>query len=533
MAIDADLNSGNIDEEQARIRRQNIQRESDFYGAMDGASKFVKGDAIFGILTALVDVIGGLIVGTVIFGMEMTVALEVYTIATIGDGLSSQIPALLIAASMGITVTKAVTEDSLGSDVLKQFSANTGVLFLVSGVIAAIAMIPGMPKLVMFPLAAGIAFLAYTIRARIKKAEDVEEIPEVVAQAEEIRKPENVVSLLQVDPIELEFGYGIIPLADASQGGDLLDRVVMIRRQCAIDLGLIVPVIRLRDNIQFSSNMYMIKIKGSEVATGEVMIDHYLAMNPGDITEEIEGIDTLEPAFGLPAKWINERRRDRAELLGYTIVDPPSVIATHLTEVIRRHAHELLGRQQVQVLIDNLRQNQPSLVDEVVPKLFSLGDVQKVLANLLREGVSIRDMGTVVETLGDYGGMTRDPDMLTEYVRQSLKRTITGKFVPDKKARVITLDPNLENQILDNIRQTEHGSYVSLESDIVQKIFASLRRAIERMTSLGLSPIVLTSPVVRFHFKKMVDSLVPDLVVLSYNELEQNVDIQADGVVSV
>jgi flagellar biosynthesis protein FlhA len=533
MAIDADLNSGNIDEEQARIRRKNIQRESDFYGAMDGASKFVKGDAIFGILTALVDIIGGLIVGMTIFGMDMATAAEIYVTATIGDGLSSQIPALLIAASMGITVTKAVTEDSLGSDVLKQFGQNTGVLYLVSGVIALMALIPGMPRMVMFPLAAVIAFLAYTIRSRIKKEEETEEVPEVVQQAEEIRKPENVVSLLQVDPIELEFGYGIIPLADASQGGDLLDRVVMIRRQCAIDLGLIVPVIRLRDNIQFGSNMYMIKIKGSEVATGEVMTDHYLAMNPGDITEEIEGVDTLEPAFGLPAKWINERRRDRAELLGYTIVDPPSVIATHLTEVIRRHAHELLGRQQVQVLIDNLRQNQPSLVEEVVPKLFSLGDVQKVLANLLREGVSIRDMGTVIETLGDYGGMTRDPDMLTEYVRQALKRTITAKFVPDRRARVITIDPNLENQILDNIKQTEHGSYVSLESDIVQKIFASLRRAIERMTSLGLSPIVLTSPVVRFHFKKMVDSLVPDLVVLSYNELEQNVDIQADGVVSV
>ena len=533
MAIDADLNSGNIDEEQARVRRQNIQRESDFYGAMDGASKFVKGDAIFGILTTLVNIIGGLIAGVVIFGMDMATALEIFTTATIGDGLSSQIPSLIIAAAMGITVTKAVTEESLGSDVLKQFSQNTGVLYLVAGVILILALIPGMPKIVMFPLAGGIALLAYTIQSRTRKAEEKEEVPEVVQQAEEIRKPENVVSLLQVDPIELEFGYGIIPLADASQGGDLLDRVVMIRRQCAIDLGLIVPVIRLRDNIQFGSNMYMIKIKGSEVATGEVMIDHYLAMNPGDITEEIEGIDTLEPAFGLPAKWINERRRDRAELLGYTIVDPPSVIATHLTEVIRRHAHELLGRQQVQVLIDNLRQNQPSLVEEVVPKLFSLGDVQKVLANLLREGVSIRDMGTIVETLGDYGGMTRDPDMLTEYVRQALKRTITGKFVPDRRARVITLDPNLENMVLDNIKQTEHGSYVSLESDIVQKIFASLRRAIERMTSLGLSPIVLTSPVVRFHFKKMVDSLVPDLVVLSYNELEQNVDIQADGVVSV
>lgn len=533
MAIDADLNSGNIDEATARKRRENIQREADFYGSMDGASKFVKGDAIFGIIATLVNIIGGLITGVVLYGMEMADAFTTYTNATIGDGLSSQIPALLIAVATGITVTKAVSDDSLGSEVIRQFTQDANTLFLVGAVIAIMALIPGMPKPIMFALAAGLIFLAYNLRTKRKKEEEADDVPEVVQQAEEIRKPENVVSLLQVDPIELEFGYGIIPLADASQGGDLLDRVVMIRRQCAIDLGLIVPVIRLRDNIQFGSNMYMIKIKGNEVATGEVMVDHYLAMNPGDITEDIEGIDTLEPAFGLPAKWINERRRDRAELLGYTIVDPPSVIATHLTEVVRRHAHELLGRQQVQVLIDNLRQQQPSLVDEVVPKLFSLGDVQKVLANLLREGVSIRDMGTIIETLGDYGGMTRDPDMLTEYVRQALKRTITGRFVPDRRAHVITLDPTLENQILDNIKQTEHGSYVSLESDIVQRVFASLRRAIERMTSLGLSPIVLTSPVVRFHFKKMVDSLVPDLVVLSYNELEQNVDIQADGVVSV
>ena len=533
MAIDADLNAGMIDEETARRRRTDVQRESDFFGAMDGASKFVKGDAIFGIIATLTNIVGGLIVGVMFFAMDMAAAAAIYVVATIGDGLAGQIPSLLISTSMGITVTKANAEDSLGQDLFRQMSNRPAIFMIVGGVIAVMAMIPGMNKPVMFMLALSMFALAMVIRRGMAKADEQEDVPQVQQQAEEIRKPENVVSLLSVDPIELEFGYGIIPLADASQGGDLLDRVVMIRRQCAIDLGLIVPVIRLRDNIQFASNQYMIKIKGSEVASGEIMLDHFLAMNPGDISEDIEGIETMEPAFGLPAKWINDRRRDRAELLGYTIVDPPSVIATHLTEIIRRHAHELLGRQQVQVLVDNLKQSQPSLVDEVVPKLFSLGEVQKVLSNLLKEDVSIRDMGTIIETMGDYGGVTRDPDMLTEYVRQALKRTITGKFVPDRKAHVITLDPNLENTILDNIRQTEQGSYVSLEADVIQKMFASLRRAIERMTSLGLSPIVLTSPVVRFHFKKMVDSLVPDLTVLSYNELEQNVDIQADGVVTI
>ncbi|MCL2084866.1 MAG: flagellar biosynthesis protein FlhA, partial [Oscillospiraceae bacterium] len=467
MAIDADLNAGMIDEETARRRRTDVQRESDFFGAMDGASKFVKGDAIFGIIATLTNIVGGLIVGVMFFAMDMAAAAAIYVVATIGDGLAGQIPSLLISTSMGITVTKANAEDSLGQDLFRQMSNRPAIFMIVGGVIAVMAMIPGMNKPVMFMLALSMFALAMVIRRGMAKADEQEDVPQVQQQAEEIRKPENVVSLLSVDPIELEFGYGIIPLADASQGGDLLDRVVMIRRQCAIDLGLIVPVIRLRDNIQFASNQYMIKIKGSEVASGEIMLDHFLAMNPGDISEDIEGIETMEPAFGLPAKWINDRRRDRAELLGYTIVDPPSVIATHLTEIIRRHAHELLGRQQVQVLVDNLKQSQPSLVDEVVPKLFSLGEVQKVLSNLLKEDVSIRDMGTIIETMGDYGGVTRDPDMLTEYVRQALKRTITGKFVPDRKAHVITLDPNLENTILDNIRQTEQRSYVSLEADVI------------------------------------------------------------------
>ncbi len=532
MAIDADLNSGMIDEAQARVRREKIQREADFYGSMDGASKFVKGDAIVSIITALINSIGGIIIGTLAGGDIGTVA-STYTIATIGDGLCGQIPALLMSTATGMVVTKAASESDVGTEVFGQIAGQPQVLMIAGAVVVLLSFIPGMPMFQMIILASFLLLVGVSVQSRRKKAELVEEVPAVEQAAEDTRKPENVVSLLQVDPIELEFGYGIIPLADISQGGDLLDRVVMIRRQCAKDLGMIVPVIRLRDNIQFASNEYMIKIKGNEVAKGEVMLDHFLAMNPGDISEPIDGIETIEPAFGLPAVWLNEQQRERAELFGYTIVDPPSVIATHLTEVIRRHAHELLGRQQVQVLIDNLKQSQPSLVDEVVPKLFSLGEVQKVLGNLLREGVSIRDMGSIIETLGDFGAMTRDPDMLTEYVRQSLKRTITGRYVSGKHMRVLTLDPELEHLILDNVKQTEHGSYIALEAEAIQKIFVSLRSAIERMTSLGISPIVLTSPVVRYHFKRLIEQMVPDLVVLSYNEIEQDVDIQADGIVTI
>ncbi|MDR1692653.1 MAG: flagellar biosynthesis protein FlhA [Oscillospiraceae bacterium] len=530
MAIDADLNSGTIDEAEARKRRVNVAREADFYGSMDGASKFVKGDNILGILATAINVIAGLIINSVRGG---GVDATVYIIAAIGDGLAAQIPAMLISTATGIIVTKAATDESLGADIARQFTAEPYILFVGGGVIMLLSFIPNMPMLTMWII--GIALLGMgLLLTRSRQRAAVTESPEPIEmEAQETRKPDNVVSLLQVDPIELMFGYGIIPLAEPSQGGDLLDRVVMIRRQCATELGLIVPVIRMRDDIRFANNEYSIKIKGNEVARGEIMLDHYLAMNPGTVDEEISGIDTIEPAFGLPAKWITAREREKAELYGYTIVDPPSVIATHMTEIVRSHAHELLGRQQVQALVDNLKQTQPSLVEEVIPKMFTLGELQKVLGNLLREGVSIRDMSTIVETLGDYGSVTRDSDMLTEYVRQALKRTITAKFAPDGKVHVISITPELENKILESIRQTEHGSYVALEADEIQQIFASLRNAVERVQGLGIAPIVLCSPVVRFHFKRMVEGLAPDLVVLSYNELMQNTDIQADGMVTL
>ncbi|MDL2220614.1 flagellar biosynthesis protein FlhA, partial [Eubacteriales bacterium OttesenSCG-928-N14] len=360
---------------------------------------------------------------------------------------------------------------------------------------------------------------------------EIEDTAEIAAA--ETRKPESVTSLLQVDLIEMEFGYGIISLVDASQGGDLLDRVVMIRRQCALDLGVIVPMVRLRDNIQLPTNAYSIKIKGLEVARGEVMLDHYLALLSAEVDEPISGIETVEPAFGLPALWITEADRERAELKGYTTIDAPSVIATHLMETIKRHAAELLSRQQVQILVDNLKRQQPALVEEVVPKLFSIGEVQKVLANLLDEGISIRDLGSILEIMGDHGAVIRDTDMLTEYVRQGLSRAITQRFVPDGIARVVTLDPMLEQTIVENLRQTEQGAYVVMDPAQLQNILLNLRAAVERLTNMGMPPIVVTSPVVRRHFKQLSRQVDPDLVVLSYNELEQNVQIYSDGVVTL
>ncbi|MGI6707471.1 MAG: flagellar biosynthesis protein FlhA [Clostridia bacterium] len=533
MAIDADLNSGLIDETTARARRLDIQREADFYGAMDGASKFVKGDAIVGIIITVINCVGGIIIGMVQGNMTFDKVLEVYILATVGDGLVSQLPALLISTATGVIVTRAASENNMSRDVTKQLFSQPVVLTISGGVLVAMSLIPELPRLPMWALAGLMLYLGYVLnRSQIRQQDmAVEERQET--EAEQFRKPESVISLLEVDPVEMEFGYSLIPLVDASQGGDFLDRVVMIRRQCALELGMIIPVVRLRDNIQINPNEYIIKIKGEEVARGEVLMDHLLAMDPGTAEGELEGIDTTEPAFGLPAKWIRKELRETAELAGYTIVDPPSVIATHLTEVFKVYGHELLGRQEVQTLIDHVAKSHPSLVEEVVPKILSVGEVQKVLANLLKEGVPIRDMVTILETLGDYGGLTKDPDMLTEYVRQSLKRTITRRFVGENQVRVVTLDPELEQMIMDNVRQSEHGSYLSLDPEKIQDILRNLMAELKKLTGLGLQPIVLSSPVVRIYFKKLTEQLVPDLTVLSYNELEHSVQIQSVGMVSI
>lgn len=532
MAIDADLNSGLITEQEAKERRKNIQREADFYGAMDGASKFVKGDAIAGIIITVINIIGGFIMGMIRGEGEILEIMNKYTNLTVGDGLVSQIPSLLISTATGIIITRAASDSDLSTDLLKQIFQNDLVLFLASGVAGLMAVIPGLPTIPFVILAIALGIYGYYLRKAIQQGTVQEEIQIQESEVEEIRKPENVISLLQVDPIELEFGYGIIPMADVNQGGDLLDRVVMIRRQIALELGMIVPIIRLRDNIQLNPNEYIIKIKGVEVAQGEVVFDHYMAMNPGTVEEEIEGIPTVEPAFGLPAIWINEAQRERAEMLGYTVVDPPSVIATHLTEVIKRHAHELLSRQDVQTLIDNVKENNPALIDELIPKQMSVGEVQKVLANLLKEGICIRDLVTILETLADYIGVTRDADMLTEYVRQGLARAISNKYIGKDKANVITLDPKLEQKIMGSVQQTEHGSYLSLDPAVTQRIINEVYKQVQKLLTKGQQPIILTSPFVRLYFRRLIEQTIPDVIVLSYNELEPHIEVQSVGVVS-
>ncbi|MCX7922391.1 MAG: flagellar biosynthesis protein FlhA [Clostridia bacterium] len=531
MAIDADLNSGLINESEAKERRRNIQREADFYGSMDGASKFVKNDAIAGIVITVLNIIGGLVIGIVMRGEELEQALQNYTILTIGDGLVSQLPALMISAATSFIVTRAGADSNLNSDLLKQLFYNPKVLFISAALSFAVA--PFLSPIPFIILAVALIFVGFKLMKLQKEAEKQEEVLVQENEVEEIRKPENVVSLLQVDPIELEFGYGIIPLADVNQGGDLLDRVVMIRRQLALELGMIVPIIRLRDNIQLSPNEYVIKIKGVEVSRGELMFDHFLAMNPGIAGEEIEGIKTIEPAFGLPAVWITESQRDRVEMLGYTVVDPPSIIATHLTEVIKKYAHELMGRQEIQTLIDNIKQNYPAIVEELVPKVMSIGEIQKVIANLLKEGVSIRDMVTILETLADYAPVTHDSDMLTEYVRQALGRSISRKFINSNKSNVITLDPKLEQIIMESVQRTEHGSYLTLEPGVTNTIVNSLSRQVQRIMQFGQQPIVLASPIVRLYFKRLTEQVVPGLVVLSYNELDPNIEVQSVGMVSI
>jgi len=533
MAIDADLNTGAITDEEAKIRREKIQQESNFFGSMDGAVKYVKGDAMAGLLITVINIVGGIAMGVLRQGMEITDALQHYTILTIGDGLVSQIPSLCISLATGILVTKA-SKDADFSDVLvRQLFGVPKALMAVGAAMCVLAITP-LPTIIF--LFYGVIFIGagYVMNKKISVAKIEEEVDQDETQAEEIRRPENVTSLLQVDPIELEFGYGIIPLADVNQGGDLLDRVVMIRRQIALELGTVVPIIRLRDNIQLNPNQYIIKIKGIQVSEGEILFDHYMAMNPGFVEDEITGIPTFEPSFHLPAIWITEGQRERAESLGYTVVDPPSIIATHLTEVIRDHIAELLTRQDVQSLIDNMKESNPVLLEELVPKLLGIGEIQKVLQNLLAEGISIRDLLTIFETLADHAAVTRDTDVLTEYVRQSLKRAISNKyFSPNETTSVVTLDPKIEQEIMASVKQTEQGAYLTLEPEKIKNIVASVQVEIEKLENLGKNAIVITSPIVRMYFKKMTEDYIKNLIVVSYNEIDSNVELQSVGMVTV
>ncbi|TYP59911.1 flagellar biosynthesis protein FlhA [Thermosediminibacter litoriperuensis] len=533
MSIDADLNSGLITEAEARQRRMNIQREADFYGAMDGASKFVKGDAVAGIIIMVMNIIGGLITGMVFQGLDAMTALNRYVLLTVGDGLVSQIPALLVSTATGIIVTKAASEGNMGEGLVKQLTSYPKILLIAAGVLAFFAVIPGLPHIPFLALAGIFGYMGFSIQRTSQRENMKEQEMHKEKELEEMRKPENILALLQVDPIEVEFGYNIIPLADVNQGGDLLDRVIMIRRQCALDLGMIVPMVRLRDNIQLKPNEYVIKIKGVEAARGELKVDHYLVMNPTGGPIEMDGIDTREPAFGLPAKWITSDKKEKAEMLGYTVVDSSSVIATHLTEVIKAYAHELIGRQEVKNILDSIKEQYPSLVEELVPKVLTLGEIQKVLSNLLRENVPVRDMVTILETLGDYSNITKDTDVLTEYVRQRLKRVITNRFIPDKKAQVITLDKDVEELILNSVAQTENGVYISIDPATVQKMLSSLIDNINQVTRRGMQPIVLTNPFVRRHFRKIIETSLPHVPVLSYGEIDPNVEVRSVGTVKV
>ena len=533
MAIDADLNTGAITDAEAKKQREKLQQESSFFGSMDGAGKYVKGDATAGLIITGVNIVGGIIMGVMRQGMDIGAAADKYLILTIGDGLVSQIPSLLISLSTGILVTKGSKEADFGSVLVGQLFGMPKVLYMVGAVLAFLGIVTPLNPLIFVVMGVIFIICGRIIANTIEVARIEAETEEVEDIGDEIRKPENVNSLLQVDPIELEFGYGIIPLADVNQGGDLLDRVVMIRRQIALELGTVVPIIRLRDNIQLNPNQYIIKIKGIQVSEGEILFDHYMAMNPGFVEEEISGIPTFEPSFHLPAIWITETQRERAESVGYTVVDPPSIIATHLTEIIRQYLADLLTRQDVQNLVNNVKESNPSLVEELVPKLLGLGDIQKVLQNLLKEGISVRDLVTIFETLADHAAATRDTDILTEYVRQSLKRAISNKYFPlNETTSVVTLDPGLEQEIMGSVKQTEQGAYLTLEPEKTKSIMSSVESEIGKLEKLGKNPIVITSPIVRMYFKRLTEDYYKDLVVVSYNEIDSNVELQSVGMVT-
>ncbi len=534
MSIDADLNAGMISDKEARERRDKIGKEADFYGAMDGASKFVKGDAIAGIIIVLINMMFGFIIGMTQQGLGLTEALSKYTMLTVGDGIVSQIPALLISTATGIVVTRAASDGNLGQDITAQLFAYPKMIYVTAGTIFMLGLVTPINDILTIPIAGALAFGAFMIGRTDKVEEQSLDDAEEELVVDGLKSPESVVNLLNVDPIEFEFGYGLIPLADTNQGGDLLDRIVMIRRQLAIELGLVIPVVRIRDNIQLQPNEYRLKIKGSEMARGELLLDHYLAMSPGIDDDSIEGIQTIEPSFGLPAKWISEDMKDQAEMLGYTVVDPPSVVSTHITELIKSNAHQLIGRQEVKQLIDHLKESYPILVEEVTPNPLSIGDIQKVLAKLLKENVSIRNLPIIFETLADFGRMTSDTDLLTEYVRQSLARQITNSYASNGDTlKVITLSGKIEKTVAEGIQQTEHGNYLSLDPTVSQTIIENIATQIEHVSLQEQSPILLCSPAVRMYVRQMIERYFPQIPVLSYNELEANIEVQSVGVVNI
>ena len=532
MGVDADLNAGLIDEGEAKARRAMITRESEFHGSMDGAAKFVRGDAIAGIIITAINIIGGFIIGVLQQKMSIIDAAQNYTLLTVGDGLVSQIPALTISTAAGIVVSRAASQETMGKDFAKQFLNYPKAIYVSALTVFFFGLIPGMPHIPFILLSILIGGSVYLLRGG-KEGLKIKEIEEKKKEPVE-EGPEPVEHLLIVDPLELEVGYGLISLVDREQGGKFLDRVRSIRRQFALEMGMVIPPIHIRDNLQLNSSEYQILLKGVKIAGAELMMNHYLAMDPGDISRKIEGVETIEPAFNIPAVWIPEERKEEAKLSGYTVVDDATIMATHLTEVIRKHASELLGRQEVQNLLDNLSRSCPKAVEELVPNLLSLGILQKVMQNLIKERISIRDLLTVVETLADYAVLTKDPDLLTEYVRNKLSRSIISPYIgEDGFLKLITMDPGVEDLLLQGIQKAEHGSYLSIDPKIADSIIASIKQEAEKAMSKNIQPILLTSPVIRRHLKKMVEYFIPSLMVLSQSELLSDIGFKSIGKVSL
>jgi flagellar biosynthesis protein FlhA len=538
MAIDADMNSGLITEDEAKQRREKIQRESEFFGAMDGATKLVKGDAIAAIIIAFINLIAGSIIGMVQSGMTLTEVLNVYSIATVGDGLVSQLPALMISTATGMIVTRSASEGNLNEDVKRQFMSQPRTLVLAGITILCMNLIPGAPHIQITAIALLLLILGVVLIRTQKKdavvaerSEMQELIEEEGTEADYYRNIDNVYNLLGVEPIEMEFGYSLLPLVDEASGGSFIDRIVIFRKQFALDMGVVVPTVRLRDNGLINPNQYLVKIKGEEVARGEVLVDYYLALDPGNAAGAVEGIDTIEPAYEIPGKWITESEREMAEVYGYTVIDALSVIVTHMSEVIKRHIHELISRQDINILLENVKKSNQAIVDDVIPGVISISDLQKILMNLLREGVPIRDMESILECVGDHGSTIKDTDMLTEYVRQRLKRTITRKYTDGSSIKVLTLDQNIENNILNSAKQSDHGTYLAMEPQTVQRIVEDVNAQIGRVKEIVHQPVILTSPIVRIYFKRLIDQFLPNLTVLSFNEIDSNIQIQAIGLI--
>lgn len=536
MAIDADLNSGLISEETAKERRSKIQREADFYGAMDGATKFVKGDAIMAIIIVFVDSIGGIIIGLLQGGYTLNEVLSIYITATVGDGLVSQISSLMVSTATGMVVTRAASVNNLGTDLKTQFLSYPIVILITGGALLALTLVPGFPVFTLLLLGGGL--IAAGLVLKKKKEEEVlapaavePELPP--SETEFYKNPENIYSLLNIEPIEVEFGYSLVSLLDESKGGNFLNRVTMLRRQYAEEIGMVLPTVRLRDNPELGVSEYAIKIKGEFVAGGEVLPDRYLAMNQTGEDDTIEGIDTVEPVFKIPAKWITEEEREKALMSGYSVIDPLSVIITHLSEIIKSYMHELFGRKELTALLENYKKYNKELVEDTVPAVISMSDLQKIICNLLAEQIPIRDLTTILETLSEYGTSVKDTDLLTEYVRQALKRTISRKYAKDNRINVITLSPDIENLIMGNIKKAGNTSYVSLAPDILQKIISAQIREEQKVASSVDEIIVLTSPVVRFYYKHLIEQFSSKAVVLSYSELNSDITVMAVGNISI